>query len=336
MTCANRIFRIARGPAMLLLGLYAAMAVVPGIAEAQTYPNRPVRIVVPAAAGGALDVMARLLATKVGEIWKHQFYVENKPGANWIIGMDAVAKSAPDGYTLLFVASSGLTINPFVFPNMPLDPLRDLAPVTIAAQTPFVLLLNPAVPARTVPELVAHLRANPGKLNHGSNSATTILVSELFKQQAGVEYLDVNYRGASQAIVATLAGTTEFCFVDLGSATSAIEGKTLHPVGLTTLDTLQAQSRHPDLRRARALRRCRLGPHPSARACQRAGRDHEQAQCRIPAGAGGAGRGCEAARHGPGGDGRKLRAGGASIAPGSAAMAEADQGAQHPVRTVSI
>ena len=234
MTCANRIFRIARGPATLLLGLYAAMAVVPGIAEAQTYPNRPVRIVVPAAAGGALDVMARLLATKVGEIWKHQFYVENKPGANWIIGMDAVAKSAPDGYTLLFVASSGLTINPFVFPNMPLDPLRDLAPVTIAAQTPFVLLLNPAVPARTVPELVAHLRANPGKLNHGSNSATTILVSELFKQQAGVEYLDVNYRGASQAIVATLGGTTEFCFVDLGSATSAIEGKTLHPVGLTT------------------------------------------------------------------------------------------------------
>src|ERR1700710_1389159 len=84
-------------------------------AQAQTYPNRPVRIVVPAAAGGALDVIARILAIKVGEIWKQQLYVENKPGANWIIGMDAVAKSAPDGYTLLFVASSALTINPYVF-----------------------------------------------------------------------------------------------------------------------------------------------------------------------------------------------------------------------------
>ena len=189
---------------------------------------------VPAAAGGALDVIARLLASKVAENWKQQLYVENRPGANWIIGMDAVAKSAPDGYTLLFVASSGLTINPYVFPNMPLDPLRDLTPVTIATQTPFVLLLNPAVPAKTVPEFIAHLRANPGKLNHASNSATTMLVSELFKQQAKVDYLDVNYRGASQAIVATHGGTTEFCFVDLGSATAAIEGKTLRALGLTS------------------------------------------------------------------------------------------------------
>src|ERR1700694_1768761 len=107
--------------------------------HAQTYPNRSVRIVVPAAAGGALDVISRILAVKVGEIWNQQLYVENKPGANWIIGMDAVAKSAPDGYTLLFVASSGLTINPYVF-SMPLDPLRELTLVATATHTPFVLL----------------------------------------------------------------------------------------------------------------------------------------------------------------------------------------------------
>jgi tripartite-type tricarboxylate transporter receptor subunit TctC len=211
-----------------LVALVAAQAV-----EAQTYPNRPVRIVVPAAAGGALDVISRILAIKVGEIWNQQLYVENKPGANWIIGMDAVAKSAPDGYTLLFVASSGLTINPYVF-NMPIDPLRDLTLVATATNTPFVLLANNDLPARNLPEFLAHLKANPGKLNHASNSATTILNSELLKARANVDYVDINYRGASQAIIATQGGSTQFCFVDLGSGSPAIQGKTLRALGLTS------------------------------------------------------------------------------------------------------
>jgi tripartite-type tricarboxylate transporter receptor subunit TctC len=192
-----------------------------------------VRIVVPASAGGALDVVARLLAIKIGEIWNQQLYVENKPGANWIIGMDAVAKSAPDGYTLLFVASSGLTINPYVF-NMPLDPLRDLTLVAPVTHAPFVLLVNNDVPAKTLPELIAHLKSHPGKLNHASNSATTILNSELLKARAGVSYVDINYRGASQAIVATQGGSTQFCFVDLGSGIPAIQGGTLRALGLTS------------------------------------------------------------------------------------------------------
>ena len=202
-------------------------------AQAQSYPNRPVRIIVPAAAGGALDVIARILAAKVGEIWNQQLYVENKPGANWIIGMDAVAKSAPDGYTLLFVASSGLTINPYVF-KMPIDPLRDLTLVATATHTPFVLLANNDLPVKTLPEFIAYLKANPGKLNHASNSATTILNSELLKARANVNYVDINYRGASQAIIATQGGTTQFCFVDLGSGSPAIQGKTLRALGLTS------------------------------------------------------------------------------------------------------
>jgi tripartite-type tricarboxylate transporter receptor subunit TctC len=202
-------------------------------AHAQSYPNRPVRVVVPAAAGGALDVIARILAGKVGEIWNQQLYIENKPGANWIIGMDAVAKAAPDGYTLLFVASSGLTINPYVF-NMPIDPLRDLTLVATATHTPFVLLANNDLPVKNLPEFIAHLKANPGKLNHASNSATTILNSELLKARANVDYIDINYRGASQAIVATQGGSTQFCFVDLGSGSPAIQGKTLRALGLTS------------------------------------------------------------------------------------------------------
>jgi tripartite-type tricarboxylate transporter receptor subunit TctC len=230
----HAISRLAGGLGLLVLGLSMGVTALPGSAGAQTYPNRPVRIVVPAAAGGALDIMSRLLAHKMGEIWKQQLYVDNRPGANWIIGMDAVAKSSPDGYTLLFVASAA-TINPYVFPNIPLDPSRDLTLVTIATHTPFVLLLNQSVPAKTVPEFVAHLRANSGKLNHASNSATTMLASELFKARADVNYVDVNYRGASQAIVATQSGTTQFCFVDLGSGMGAIEGKLLRPLALTTL-----------------------------------------------------------------------------------------------------
>jgi tripartite-type tricarboxylate transporter receptor subunit TctC len=232
--CTQTVRRLAQGLALIALGLALGVTALSRTADAQTYPNRPIRIVVPAAAGGALDVIARLLAQKVGESWKHQLYVDNKPGANWIIGMDAVAKAPPDGYTLLFVASSGLTVNPYVFANMPLDPLAELTPITIATRTGFVLVLNPSVPAKTVPEFIAHLRANPGKLNHASNSATTMLASELFKMRAQVDYLDVNYRGASQALIATQSGTTDFCFVDLGSATPAIESKMMRALAITT------------------------------------------------------------------------------------------------------
>ncbi|MGE0034068.1 MAG: Bug family tripartite tricarboxylate transporter substrate binding protein [Xanthobacteraceae bacterium] len=228
-TTASRLARILGFAAFGLCGIDAASSSV----LAQDFPNRPVKIIVPAAAGGALDAISRLIAQKAQDTWKQTVYVENKPGANWIIGMDAVAKSAPDGYTLLFIASSGLTVNPYVFPNMPLDPLRDLTPVVTATRTAFVLLAHPSVPAKTLPEFIAHLKANPGKLNHASNSSTTMLISELFKQQAKVDYVDVNYRGASNALVATIGGTTQFCFVDLGSGTGPIEGKTLRPLGLT-------------------------------------------------------------------------------------------------------
>jgi tripartite-type tricarboxylate transporter receptor subunit TctC len=232
MTRPKLTTRFARGLGLILLVLQA-IATTESAAEAQDFPNHPIRIVVPAAPGGALDTISRLLAHKVSELSNQQVYIENKPGANWTIGMDAVAKAAPDGYTLLFVASSGLTIVPLVYPNIPLDPLKDLAPVTIATSTPFVLLANLNLPAKSVAEFVAYSRAIPGKLNHGSNSTTTILVSELFKTQAKIDYVDVNFRGASEAIVATQAGTTQFCFVDLGTGMSAIAGKTLRPLALT-------------------------------------------------------------------------------------------------------
>jgi tripartite-type tricarboxylate transporter receptor subunit TctC len=233
MTVPRLLAQSARGAGRIVLACLL-MATTASAATAQTYPNRPIRMIVPAAAGGALDTISRLLAHKVSEISQLRIYIENKPGANWVIGMDAAAKAAPDGTTLLFIASSGLTIVPFVYSSLPVNPLKDLTPVTLATGTPYVLLVNPAVPAKSVSEFVTVLRANPGKLNHASNSATTILVSELFKAQARIDYVDVNFRGASEALTATQAGTTQFCFVDLGSGSGAIAGKMLRPLALTT------------------------------------------------------------------------------------------------------
>ena len=227
-------YRFPSGFAVFVLGLLTLSAYWSAAANAQTYPIRPVRIVVPAAAGGALDIIARVVAHKMSEIWGQQIYIENRPGANFVLGMDAVAKSAPDGYTLLFTSSAGVTLNPHVFHDMSLDPLRDLKPVIMVSSSPFALLVNPSVPAENVAEFVDHLKANAGKLNHGSNSASTMMVSELFKELAKVEYVDINYRGASQALVSTHAGTTQFSFVDMGSAASPIESKTLRVLALSS------------------------------------------------------------------------------------------------------
>jgi tripartite-type tricarboxylate transporter receptor subunit TctC len=284
---------------MLAVALPLVALVAAQVAHAQAYPNRPVRIVVPAAAGGALDVISRILAIKVGEIWNQQLYVENKPGANWIIGMDAVAKSAPDGYTLLFVASSGLTINPYVF-NMPIDPLRDLTLVATATHTPFVLLANNDLPAKNLLEFLAHLRANPGKLNHASNSATTILNSELLKARANVDYVDINYRGASQAIIATQGGSTQFCFVDLGSGSPAIQGKTLRALGPHIAKAIRTRAGHSDHCGAGTTRLCDGFYDAAACACQYSQGYRRQDQRGIPTGTTIVGRSAKTERNGTG------------------------------------
>jgi tripartite-type tricarboxylate transporter receptor subunit TctC len=226
--------------ALIALAMMAGFAV-----PAQAYPDRVVRIVVPAAAGGALDTIARLLAQKVSQGWPAQVIVENKPGANFMIGMDAVAKASPDGYTLLFVSSAGLTINPYVFPNMTLAPLADLKPVMLVTSNPFALVVNDRVPAGSVGDFIGYVRAHPGKLNHGSNSASTMLVSELFKSQAKLDYLDVNYRGASQAILAALEDTVQFCFVDFGTALTSVKGG--GRLRLLAFTGAKADPHHPEI-----------------------------------------------------------------------------------------
>jgi hypothetical protein len=198
----------------------------------QGLPNKPIRIIVPAAAGGGLDLVARVVSQKAAEFLGQTVYVENKPGANWVIGMEYVARAAPDGSTLLLLSASGLSINPHVFKNVP--PLTAFAPITLPTKGTFVLLTNPELPVGTVDEFIAYLQAHPGKLNHASNSSSTILLSEIFKSRTKTEYVDINYRGGAQSVSDTMAGVTQFCFVDLGSAMSYIQNGSLRPMAITS------------------------------------------------------------------------------------------------------
>ncbi|MFN3890667.1 MAG: Bug family tripartite tricarboxylate transporter substrate binding protein [Beijerinckiaceae bacterium] len=195
-----------------------------------------------------MDLISRVLAEKLGDQFKNGIYVENRPGANWIIGMDAVAKSAADGNTLLLVSTSGFSINPHLFKNVP--PMDNFVPITTATKGSFVLLVNPKLGVTRVADFINLLKASPGKYNHASNSATTKLLSEFFKSQAGVEYADVSYRGASLAISDTMIGVTDFCFVDFGSATNVLQDRSLIPLAVTSAERYELSPDIPTLSEA--------------------------------------------------------------------------------------
>jgi tripartite-type tricarboxylate transporter receptor subunit TctC len=224
--------RVLRLAAACAAGLSLAGAAPAQVPSPPGYPAKPVRVIVPAAPGGGLDLIARGFTQKLPELWGQQAVVENRAGANFIVGTEAVAKAPPDGYTLLFVSSSALTINPLAYPGLPYQ-ARDLAPIVPVTSGTFVLVANAALPAASVQELLAHLRANPGKLFHASNSASTLLASELFKAIAKVDYADINYKGGSLAAASTAAGETQFAIVDMGSATMHMRSGRVRALAVT-------------------------------------------------------------------------------------------------------
>jgi tripartite-type tricarboxylate transporter receptor subunit TctC len=209
-------------------------ALIPQAVQAQAFPVKPVRIIVPAAPGGGIDLVARTLTSKLTEMWGQQVYVENKPGANAIVGTEATVKANPDGYTMMLASAGAITINPVAYPNLPYNPQRDLVPVILPSLSRSVLLVNSAVPANNVQEFLNHLRANPGKLNHASNTASTILASGLLKALAKVDYVDINYKGGALSAASTASGETQFCFVDMGSALTFMRGDRVRALAVTT------------------------------------------------------------------------------------------------------
>lgn len=192
-----------------VLAASAALVAV-STAFAQSYPSRPVKIIVPYTAGGSSDFTARLLAEKLGPLLGGQVLVENKPGGNTLIATEFVVKSPPDGYTLLLADLTTYGVQPHLYKKLPYDVLKDLQPLNNAIISPLVISVHPSVPVKNVKELVAYAKANPGKVNFGSAGVgnTLHLATELFKLQTGVVIVDVPYKGASQAVVDLLAGNS--------------------------------------------------------------------------------------------------------------------------------
>jgi tripartite-type tricarboxylate transporter receptor subunit TctC len=213
----------------------AAFAASPAVAQG-TYPNKPVRLVVPFPAGGTTDILARAAAQKLSEAWGQQVIVDNRPGAGGNIGADIVAKAAPDGYTLLMGTVGTHAINPSLYAKMPYDHVKDFAPVILVAGVPNVLVVNPDLPIKTVAELIAYAKANPGKLNFASSgSGTSIHLSgELFKVMAGVQMTHVPYKGSAPALTDLMGGQVQLMFDNLPSSLPQIKGGKLRAVAVTS------------------------------------------------------------------------------------------------------
>ena len=197
--------------------------------RAQDYPAKPINVVVPFAAGGANDIQGRVISQKLSEALGQPVRVENRPGAGGNIGTEFVAKSAPDGYTLLFVVSSVIVINPFVYDKLPFDTLRDLAPVAMCCEISQLVVVNPSLGARSLNELIALARSKPNALSYGSmgNGSTGHLNMEALKHMAGISALHVPYKGAAPALTDLISGRISMMIVSYGVTQSYIQAGTL-------------------------------------------------------------------------------------------------------------
>ncbi len=191
-----------------LLAIFPALAAAPATAQTTDYPTRPVRIIVPQTAGGAVDIVARAIAQKLSESWGQQVIIDNRPGANGIIGMEAVAKAKPDGYTLGAPFTSVLAINPFVYKTLPYDAFRDFAPVMQSVANVIVLVVHPSLPVRSVKDLVALGKSRPGDLVYGSFGVgnLTHLAGELLRMETKMKMVHVPYKGESPAVTDLIGG----------------------------------------------------------------------------------------------------------------------------------
>jgi tripartite-type tricarboxylate transporter receptor subunit TctC len=205
------------------------------LAWSQAYPVRPMHMVVGFAAGGGADIMARLIGQALGERLGQQIIVDNRPGAGTNIGTEVVVKAPPDGYTLLLV-NSPAAINTTLYDNLSFDFVRDIAPVASIGRVPLVMVVNPALPAKTIPEFIAYAKANPGKVNMGSggNGAPDHMSGELFKALAGVGILHVPYRGVAPAITDLLGGQVQVIFGTMPAVIELIKAGKLRALGVTT------------------------------------------------------------------------------------------------------
>jgi len=206
------------------------------ISQAQDYPTRPVTIVVPFSPGGAGDILARMLGQRLEQKWGNAFIVENKTGAGGVIGVSAVARAVPDGYTLLVAGSPQMAANVSLFKNLSYDPVADFVPLALAAQTPFVLVVNPELPVHSVADLIRFAKERAGNLSYATAGIGTPhhLFAELLKSMTGIDMSPVPYRGSLPALNDVVAGHVPLMFVDLGPGLGIIQAGKVRPLGVST------------------------------------------------------------------------------------------------------
>ena len=218
-----------------------AAVMVSTMALAQPYPSKPIRIIVPLGAGGATDVVARVIAGKLSERMGQTVVIENRPGAEGIIGLEAAAKSAPDGYTLVLGSSSTMAANFTLRTKLPFHPINDFVPVTMAVKNAFNLfVVHPGVPAQTLKEFIALATASPGKFFYGTATSGSKLCTEMFKTMAGVNLAMVNYKSTAQALTDLMGGQLHFVCEPVGTSLAAVNAGKLRALGVTSLTRIAA------------------------------------------------------------------------------------------------
>jgi tripartite-type tricarboxylate transporter receptor subunit TctC len=217
---------------ILLLTMCVTLA--SGAALAQAYPSKPIRLIVPFPAGGAVDISARAIGAELSRSLGQQVVVENRPGAGGNLAAEAAARAAPDGYTLFMATSAILAVNPVLYAKVPFDPIKDFAPISVVASSDNVLVVHPSVPAQTVGELIALAKANPGKYSYASSGSgsSTHLAAEMFKMMAGVDLLHVPYKGGPPGVVDLLAGQVNMIFDLVPSALPHIRSGKIRALGV--------------------------------------------------------------------------------------------------------
>ena len=206
------------------------------VASGQNYPNRSIRFVVPYAPGGSTDIVARILAQKLSDAMGQQVVVDNRPGAGGSIGADVVAKSPPDGYTMVTAVTGIMAINQYLYRKLPFDPEKDFAPVTQVGSLPLILVVHPSLPAKNVREFIAIAKAKPGQLNYGSSGVGTAthMTTELFKSMAGVDLVHIPYKGSGQVMGDVIGGQLALIFDQIVSSLPHVQGGKLRMLAITS------------------------------------------------------------------------------------------------------
>ena len=214
-----------------ILALFVAAALP---AAAQDYPNKPIRIIVGYAAGGGNDIIVRVVAPKMSEGLGQPVIIENKPGAQGIISCEYVAKSAPDGYTLLMGPSGPMTMNPAIYSKLPYEPLKDFAPVSMIGDFPLILVVSASLPANSVKELIAYAKARPDKVNYAASAAPFQLAAELFNQKTGTKFVHIPYKSSGESVGAVMSGQVTMTIMDPPPAIGPLKGGKVRGLAVTS------------------------------------------------------------------------------------------------------